>query len=463
MKTSLSVLASSVLLALGSTAQAESLAEIYELALQNDPTFQSAQATFKIGQEAIVSPRKNLLPGIAETVSAGYSLGAGKSRSRLDGGDLEKSRTAEGRKTFSVSGLSYSFNVRNWFDFQAAEHDVDRAEAQFALDQQNLITRVVQSYLDVLRAKEALDIARSNERESERRLQNAKERFAVGLVSITDVHQAQATYDNAVVAVLQAEGDYGIRFEALEILTGQRHYEVAPLKDDFPIENPEPADREEWVEFALENNNNLKVAKLTKESAMDSAEGTKLNYTPTVSVNVGGYSYTDTPGTTVDFGTGPVDTPARESASYRDANVSISVPIFTWGLNASQRRVAAQQQIQAQENYVNARRTIVQDTRSAFLTAKTNAARVKALESAVTSAQSAYEATQAGYEVGTQNILDVLSEQNRLFQAQQNYTNARYDYINSLLGLKLEAGQLSPEDIYTLNDWLDEQANIRKE
>ncbi|WIO74470.1 TolC family outer membrane protein [Porticoccaceae bacterium LTM1] len=463
MKTSLSVLASSVLLALGSTAQAESLAEIYELALQNDPTFQAAQATYRIGQEAIVSPRKNLLPGIAETATAGYSLGAGKSRSRLDGGDLEKSRTAEGRKTFNVSGLSYRFNVRNWFDFQAAGHDVERAEAQFALDQQNLITRVVQSYLDVLRAKEALDIARSNERESERRLQNAKERFAVGLVSITDVHQAQATYDNAVVAVLQAEGEYGIRFEALEILTGQRHYEVSPLKDDFPIETPEPADREEWVDFALENNNNLKVAKLTKESSVASAEGTKLNYTPTVSVNVGGYNYTDTPGTTVDFGAGPQPIPARESASYRDANVSISVPIFTWGLNASQRRVAAQQQVQAQENYVNARRTIVQGTRSAFLTAKTNAARVKALQSAVTSAQSAYEATQAGYEVGTQNILDVLSEQNRLFQAQQNYTNARYDYINSLLGLKLEAGQLSPEDIYTLNDWLDEQANIRKE
>ncbi|UTW44779.1 TolC family outer membrane protein [bacterium SCSIO 12696] len=443
-------------------AQGETLAEIYQLALENDATFKASEASFLIDQEGIVAPRKNLLPSIAESASAGYNLGAGKSRLRQDA-NLVQTRTAKGIKTFSVDGLNYSFNVRNWFDFKAAKHDLERAEAQFALDQQNLIVRVVGAYLDVLRASEALRIARSNETESKQRLQSAKERFSVGLVAITDVHQAQATFDNAVVAVLQAEGEFAIRFEALEVLTGKRHFEVSALKADFPVADPEPLDRDQWVDFSLQNNNQLKVAKFTQEAIVDRTKSSAYNYTPTVSITAGGFEYIDTPDSVVDFGQGPQQSPARESSSYRNTNVRISVPIFTWGLNQSQRKVAAQQKVQAHHNYVGARRQIIQNTRTSFLNAKTNAARVRALASAVTSAESAYKATQSGYEVGTQTILDVLTEQSRLFQAQQNYANARYDYILSFMELKLQSGQLSPEDVFTLNGWLDDAQNVIKE
>ncbi|MCV6604434.1 MAG: TolC family protein, partial [Porticoccaceae bacterium] len=403
-------LALAALLASAATAQGETLAEIYQLALENDATFKASEARFLIDQEGIVAPRKNLLPSFAESASAGYSLGAGKSRSRQEASPntlpLSQTRTAKGIKTFSVDGLNYSFNVRNWFDFKAAGHDLERAEAQFALDQQNLIVRVVRAYLDVLRASEALRIARSNETESQQRLQNAKERFSVGLVAITDVHQAQATFDNAVVAVLQAEGEFAIRFEALEVLTGKRHYQVAGLQTDFPVDDPAPLDRDQWVDFSLQNNNTLKVAKSTQETTVDRAKSSQYNYTPTVSVSVGGFRYTDTPGSVIDFGNGPFVTSARESSSYRDASVRVSVPVFTWGLNKSQRKVAAQQKVQAHHNYVGARRQVIQSTRTSFVNAKTNAARVRALASAVTSAESAYKATLSGYEVGTQNILD---------------------------------------------------------
>ena len=90
----------------------------------------------------------------------------------------------------------------------------------------------------------------------------------------------------------------------------------------------------------------------------------------------------------------------------------------------------------------------------------TDSARVKARKQSITSAQSALEATQAGYDVGTRNIVDVLLAQRNLFQAKRNYANARYDYISSLLNLKAVAGQLSPDDIYQLNAWLDPQLQV---
>ena len=54
-----------------------------------------------------------------------------------------------------------------------------------------------------------------------------------------------------------------------------------------------------------------------------------------------------------------------------------------------------------------------------------------------------------GYEVGTRNIVDVLNAQNKLFAAQRDYANSRYDFIINSLRLKV-AGTLSPEDIARL-------------
>ena len=92
----------------------------------------------------------------------------------------------------------------------------------------------------------------------------------------------------------------------------------------------------------------------------------------------------------------------------------------------------------------------------------TNAARVKARKQAITSAESALGATQAGYEVGTRNIVDVLAAQRSVFQAKRNYANAKYDYILAMMSLKEVAGQLSPDDIYQLDAWLDPALTVTK-
>jgi len=56
----------------------------------------------------------------------------------------------------------------------------------------------------------------------------------------------------------------------------------------------------------------------------------------------------------------------------------------------------------------------------------------------------------------------VLVAQRTLFQAKRNFSNARYDYILSMMRLKQVAGQLSPEDVYGLNDSLNMNINIER-
>ena len=89
------------------------------------------------------------------------------------------------------------------------------------------------------------------------------------------------------------------------------------------------------------------------------------------------------------------------------------------------------------------------------MTVISNVSQVAARKQGIVSSNSALDATQAGYEVGTRNVVDVLNAQNTLFAAQRDYSNSRYDYILSILRLKEQAGLLSPEDIYTLDSYLE--------
>ena len=130
------------------------------------------------------------------------------------------------------------------------------------------------------------------------------------------------------------------------------------------------------------------------------------------------------------------------------------MPIFSGGLNSSQARQSSYQAQATEQNYIATKRNTMQAARSNHQLAITNAARVKARKQAITSAESALKATQAGYEVGTRTIVDVLMAQRTLFQAKRNYSNARYDYILSMMRLKQVAGQLSPADVLDLNKWL---------
>jgi outer membrane protein len=142
--------------------------------------------------------------------------------------------------------------------------------------------------------------------------------------------------------------------------------------------------------------------------------------------------------------------------------LNLSMPIYSGGILHSQRRQSGHRADSAQQNLIAARRNTVQSARSAHQSVMTNAARVDARQQSIVSAQSALKATQAGYEVGTRNIVDVLVAQQAVYRARRNFANTRYDYILSMMRLKQVAGQLSPDDIYQLNAWLQPELVVQR-
>lgn len=443
---------------------ANTLTDIYELALHNDPQLRAARAAYLAGSESKNIARAALLPQISATGEYQELETNGASTTVLGQNAVfgRRGHTDTDSKGYTLSLSQPIFDLPAWFGFQQGKALNEQARLQFAADQQALILRTADAYFEVLRTRENLETALAQEKAIHRQLEQTRERFEVGLLPITDVHEAQAAYDNARVNTLESQGALDIAFEALTVLTGEPHQQLAGLMAEFPVVQPEPLSREDWVQFALQNNFSLQASKYQRDAANQNAKAKKYEHAPTLT---GSLSYYDDQTDNEFRGrdqNGFFISPSETDQEGHTIGVQLTVPIFTGGLASAERRRAYQEYVQSEELYIGTQRNTVQQARSQHLSVVTNTARVKARNQAITSAQSALEATQAGYEAGTRNIVDVLVAQQNLYQAKRDYANARYDYIGSLLRLKEVAGQLSPDDIHQLNVWLDPQIGVTK-
>jgi len=447
---------------LSGTAGAESLTDIYELALENDAQLKAEEAQYR----ASLEDEKVAMAALLPQVSAGYSyqdsdvettspgiIGFDNGGVPIIGDTFDNTKTNV--DTYQVSLSQAIFDLPAWFSFQSGKELTRQAEATFAANQQNLIVRVVEAYLAVLRAADNLAASEAQERAFERQLEQTQQRFEVGLIAITDVYEAQAAYDLGQVTRIRDENALDVARERLSVLTGKRHDNLEVLADAFEPKKPEPIKRDAWVEFALENNFNLKAAQYAEEAARQNAKARKLAHAPTVS-GTAQYSESETTGSRFQDPAGIFNFPPDQERDLTAFGIEVNLPLYSGGAISANRRRAAQEFIAARENRINLSRNTVTEARSLHLTVLSDVAQVAARKQSIVSSKSALDATQAGYEVGTRNVVDVLNAQNTLFAAQRDYANSRYDYILNMLRLKEQAGLLSPEDVFRLDGFLVE-------
>ena len=445
---------------LAGPASADTLVDIYELALENDALLKSRVAQYN----ADIELEKLALAPLLPQARAGYSITDSETdttspnvylnpeTNQLDTIDVTSVRNTD-TDGYDVSLSQTLFNLSAWFGWRAGKETSLQAEATLSAAQQDLIVRVVQSYFGVLRAQDNLRASLAQERAFERQLEQTRQRFEVGLIAITDVYEAEAARDLAQVTRIVDENNVAVAKENLSVLTGQTPGELYVLGAEFDPRPPEPSDRSAWVDFALENNNQLAAARFAEEAARQNATSLKMGHAPTVTAT---YRYQDTE-TTGSIRQDPeslFNFDPDSDQTNETWQIRFDVPLFAGGSISANRRRAAEQFNVARESRINLTRNTVTQARSLHMTVMSDVSRVKARKQAIISTQSALDATQAGYEVGTRNIVDVLNAQNRLFAAQRDYANSRYDFVINSLRLKEVAGTLSPEDIARLEGFL---------
>jgi outer membrane protein len=439
-------------------ASAASLLEVYQQALQSDPLIHESEARRMATMEAVPQARGSLFP----QVNAGGSWTSSSSiGSRLTefGGVISVNENSSESDSFGW-GAELRQTIFRWDQFvglKQANKRVAKAEVDFEFAQQDLIVRVVMRYFDVLGAEDRLTSIHADRTAIARQLEQAKQRFDVGLIAITDVQESQAAYDQAVASEIQAKRELATAREFLREITGEYTPSLSAPGDDFPLISPNPADEASWIDIAMDQNLALVSSRFDGEIARDEIAFRRTGHYPTLDL-VANYNKSDADISKVAVNGIPAVPPEFSTDNQSDSiGIEFSVPLFAGGRTSSRVREAVYLHRASREQLQRVARETERATRDAYLGVLSEISRVNALGQAVASSRTALEATQAGFEVGTRTIVDVLNSQRSLYVAITNYYQSRYTYIGNVLRLKLAAGTLQVQDLEQIDKFLLER------
>ncbi|SDF89623.1 TolC family outer membrane protein [Phytopseudomonas seleniipraecipitans] len=420
------------------------LMSVYQEAAANNADLAAARADFQARREGVPQARAGLLPNLSA------------------GAQVQDTRTAleQPAATLSRSGTVYQANLSQplfradrWFQLQAAEAVSEQAALELSATEQNLILQSAEAYFSVLRAQDNLASTKAEEAAFNRQLDQANERFDVGLSDKTDVLQAQAGFDTARANRIIAQRQVDDAFETLITLTNREYRSVEGIQHSLPILTPMPNDATAWVNTAAAQNLNLQASNFAVNAAEETLRQRKAGHAPTLDA-VASYQRGDNDSLGFTNSGRPNEPIYGSDVSQRSIGLELNIPLYSGGLTSSQAREAYQRLSQSEQRREGLRREVVQNTRNLYRAVNTDVETVQARRQSIISNQSALEATEIGYQVGTRNIVDVLDAQRQLYSAVRNYNDARYDYILNNLRLKQAAGTLSPADLEALGAYL---------
>ncbi len=430
------LLIGSLLAMLCGQAQADDLVSTYQLALDSDPQYQAAVEAHRAALEVIPQSRAALLPNIAITGDV--------SRNRFDQRNSSDTSYST-NQTYSVGLRQALYQRERFLQLEQADNRVVQADAQLVAAQQDLLLRVATRYFLVLGAQDNVAFVEADKEAIARTLDQAQQRFDVGLAAITDTLEAQARYDIAVSDAINAERLLDDTREALRELTGELPIAPEVLKAEIPLITPEPVDQDAWVAAALEQNPLVLAARAATEVAKQEIQVQNSGHYPSLDM-VADYSYRDT-----EFGG---FTPLERNDSA--IGLQLSLPLYEGGLVSSQTRQSRYQYNQAREEQEKQRRATERQTRDNYRGIISGISKVSALKNAVISNEKAVEAAETGFEVGTRAVVDVLDAQRELLRARRDHARSRYDYLLDTLRLKQAAGILHETDLVQVNNLLEE-------
>lgn len=417
-----------------SLAHADSLDEVYQEALQNDPQFKAAYYEHLAAKEIRTQAWSGLLP----TVGFTYDY------SDIEQDIISSDNTvfASGNTSFTTDAYTLSltqpvFRYASIVRLGQSKIEVQRADIQFDAALQDLIVRVTENYLMALASQDQLTFAKAEQAADERHFELAKGRQEMGLSPITDLYDAKARLAAVKARRIDAEHMFDDSLQALGEMTGGEVTDLVPLREVMELVVPEPAELDPWVDASLQQNLLLNAQRLAVQIASKEVSRQRAGHYPTLDF-LGQFNNTNTDGTL--FGGG-------SEVETTEFMLQLNIPLYEGGSVSSRTRQAAsfyQKTLQELEGGI---RAIRRQARSAYLGVESAIGRVEALEQAVTSQKLTLEAKSEGFRAGIFTGLAVLDAQRDLYQAKQAHAIARYDYLLNTLRLKQGAGTLKAEDL----------------
>ena len=425
---------------LSSLAHADDLLDVYNLALENDPTLKQAEARNSSAKEFRDQGLARFFPVVSATASSSRNWLHTKNTLLTSRGFFPVNQEYWA-SSFNVNLIQPLFHWDYWVQLDQSDNQIAQAEASYNAELQNLLVRTAEAYFNILAAQDNLAFTRAEKEAISQQLEQAKARFETGIVPITDVNEAQAAFDQTTANELEAENLLDNQKEVLREIIGIRETALSSLRENLPLKKPEPDNINSWAETADTANYNIIAAFNRMQISYKNIDIQKTGHLPQLDI-IAEYGATDD----------------RSQFGVRGDNQSIglqvNLPIFEGGAVNSRIRQARYDYQADKENLNAVKRSVKRQVNNTFRSIFTNISRIGALTATVASATSALEASEAGAEVGIRTMVDVLNEQRNVYRAKRDLSRSRYDYLINTLKLKQAASSLTQNDLEQINKLL---------
>ena len=391
-------------LILGAPIHAETLPEAVAAAFATNPQLEIERYRTDIARENLGLARSGGLPQVSLSASGGYEYVDTDSVINFGTGDRPLASAQLQAIQPLYTGGRVSAGIRQ------ARAGIDSADRTYDAARQDLILDVITAYVDVRRDREAVAIRKNNVEVTSEQVRAAEDRFEVGVVTRTDVAQAQARLEGARASLAGAEAALEGSEAFYEFLTGQQPGDLAE-PPPFP---PLPTDIDSAFAEANTQNPSIQAAREDLRAASAGVDVAKAEGRPQISI-VGTAGIQETYGDT----------------SRRDTNVSAvaqgRIPLFTGGAVKAQVNAAKLQREQARRRIDTFETQVRAQVAQAWYGYEASTRAIEASRRQVEASEIAYEGAKEELAVGVRTTLDVLDQEQQLFEARLALVGAERD------------------------------------
>tara|TARA_B100000965_G_scaffold140956_1_gene117353 strand:- start:351 stop:1724 length:1374 start_codon:yes stop_codon:yes gene_type:complete len=406
-------------------AQAQNLADALIAAYTNNPTLAARRARLRATDEQVPQALSNWRPSVSVTGSAGYERN--KSTLRTTDRTQDRSPASVG---VSITQPLYR-GGRTLAATEGAENSVRAERARLIDTEQDILLSAATAYLNVFRDEAVLALNINNEKVLSRQLEATKDRFEVGEITRTDVHQAEARLAGATADRIRAEADLENSRATYENVVGL----PAPKNLELPAE-PEglPGERHDAIKLAATTNPNVIAAEFDRKAGQNTVREVKGELLPQVDVTASADRAYES-----SSDTGRVDT--------AEVMVNLTIPIYQQGDVYSRLREAKQDLAELTRNIDQARRDAIEDATSAWENLQTARARVVSFSAQIEANVVALDGVEREAAVGSRTVLDVLDAEQELLDSRVGHTEAQRDERVAAFELAAAVGKMTAMDM----------------
>jgi len=404
-----------------------SLEDFYKIALERSERIKISEEDLFIAEIGKDKAKSALLP----------KLSAFGNYTRYTESQLSSSGSVIQPETSTSWGIrldqSFYLNGREITGYKISKDNIDKSRFDLNAVKEDYLLSVSSAFYDVLRAKKALDIARSNVERLTKHRDAAAIRLKVGEVTKTVLLRAEAELSGAQSDEIKTKNGLELAKAVLARLAGiTGGYDIKETEgiSQYAVRNGGLDNVESLKQMAFSERFELRSLEIQKKIGEEQVRYTRGSYWPTLSIE-GVYSRKDED---------PASLSLNKESVY--GGLKLNFPFFEGGLRKAEVREAEARQRQIMLSYEDRKKSIGIEVENAYLDLTTQKGIMERFEAQTVYADDNYNAVSKQFQYGIANSLDVMDANTLLVTAQRQLADAKYNYQLSILRLQRVTGML---------------------